>query len=174
MSQDSSEASVVSIHQQRRWFYVLWSLLLATSLVLLVLWTIPGSTGQGTLTLQITIKNVPPGTRIQSWVGPREKWIGRSWGGDGACSDQILQSTGPLVIGPLKIPIAYRRCLKTYIPGRTSDLVIFKATPPQGDPKYGVYTLSEDLNTGAFRPRIKMVCTLDMNWSTLRRDPKLR
>jgi len=155
-----------SIHHRRRWFYVLWSLLLISSLVLLALWRIPGSKGQATLTVNLTLKGLPTGTRMQVWAGPSAQWPEDQWKGEGARLDRQV-SGEDVNTGPMQLELAYRRWQKVYIPERTVDLVVFKVLPLQGSPKYFYISLKEDINAGSLRPKGRLSYQIKSNWQTL-------
>jgi hypothetical protein len=63
-----------SIHHRRRWYYLLWSGLLAASLGALALWLIPGQHGEGRLGINILLKEAPEGTVAQLWSGRAAAW----------------------------------------------------------------------------------------------------
>jgi len=162
-----------SIHHQRRWFYVLWSVMLAASLGVLALWLIPAKQGHGTFTANLTIRNLPKGTRMQVWAGPAGKWPGAAWTGERLQSDQVIDQER-FSSGPVDIPIAYRRWVKDYIPRRTTDLVIIKATSPSGEVKFLQISLKDDLRSGLLIPKRRLAFTISANWPLLQRDAILQ
>lgn len=155
-----------SIHHQRRWYYVLWSLLLGLSLGCWILWVIPGSRGQATLTLNLTFAGLPQGTKVQVWAGPKDRWQGKAWAAEDAVVNRVVQD-GAVSLGPFPLSLAYRRWLKTYIPGRTTDLVVVRLVAENGGVRYLPLSLREDLNTGFLAPKRKLSYGMVLDWTGL-------
>jgi len=119
MQQPTDDPIVKSIHYQRRWFYVLWSAMLVVSICLWLLWITPARTGQATLTLMLHIHGIPDGTQVQTWIGPKNRWPKPSKRPDEVNCIQIPKGILQFSIGPIKVPIAYRRWTHSYMPNST-------------------------------------------------------
>jgi hypothetical protein len=164
-------ASSPSIHFQRRWFYALWVILLAVAAGAWILWEKPASWSQASLVVQLKLRDVPLGTRIQAWNGPRAQWPGASWAGLGAFADLPLQADQTLTLPTLRVPIAERRWVrKDYIPRGTGDLVVLKVTPPGGPSRYFLLPLAEDLHSGLLKPKWKLTVFINKSFNGLTLD----
>jgi hypothetical protein len=165
-------ADPVSIHYRQRWFYVLWSVLLVSSCVLLGLWVRPARSGSGILSVQVKFQDIPEGASCKVWLGPRGAWKHRRWNGDDACLEKAFQGS-VLDLGNLSVPIAYRRWQGFYIPSRTSDLLVLRITPPSGETRYFAYSLREDLDSGMIRPGKRLRILFEKKWAQLPADVHL-
>jgi len=151
-----------SIHYRRRWYYVLWSSLLAASICLWILWLVPAKSGEATLRMHVRIGNLPAGSRIGVWVGPRSSWTGKLE----AATLAPIPPDGALTLSRT-LPVAYRRWFGDYIPGKTADLVILGIQPLEGPVRYISLRLHKDWAAGALRPGRKMLATIDGSWNGL-------
>jgi len=156
-----------SIHHQRRWFYLLWSTLLALSLFTWTLWVIPGEKGYVELTLLLRLSGVPNNTQVQVWVGPKKYWPKPTNFIQVASFYQSTKTNEVTKIGPFRAFIAYRRWIHLYIPEKTDDLIVITFTPVSGAKKYLTLALSDDINTGLLTPPRRMTETLTSSWSDL-------
>ena len=163
---------VPSIHFQRRWFYALWVLLLLLSASALFLWERPLRTERASYSLSLQISHAPAQTQIQVWAGPKSKWPGLAWRGEGAFASFELPETGSLSLPLLKVPIARRRWVKDYIPRKTWDLVMIKFLPPNGSPRFLAVSLHEDIQAGVLRPHSRLIARASANWNVLHLDGK--
>lgn len=153
-----------SIHYRRRWYYVLWSVLLAASVGLLVLWRIPARSGEATIRLQLWVKDAPAGTRVGVWVGPRALWKG---GKPEEIPSEPLSPNGKLVL-TRTLPVAYQRWVGGCIPGKTADQVVLVFQPVEGPVRYLSLSLREDWDKGVLQPGRKMFVAVQSNWKGLR------
>lgn len=156
-----------SIHVRRRWYYVLWTSLLALSCLALVLWETPTRRDLATLDVRIQVFGAPEGARLQAWAGPWGKWPGPSWAGGGAFADQPLPPGGAVKLPLLHVPIARRRFNLGYIPRGTWDLVMVKFSAPSQAPRFLVVPCSQDIRTGLLRPKYKLTDSIDISWKNL-------
>ncbi|BDU74549.1 hypothetical protein [Mesoterricola silvestris] len=155
------------IHRRRRWYYALWSALLALSAGALVLWERPVRTDLASLQLALTVREAPAGSRLQAWAGPRKRWPGAAWSGQGAFADVALTPAGEAPLPLLHIPIARRRWVQDYIPRGTWDLVAMKVTPPSGPPRYYLLPISIDIRSGLLRPKHRLITSINTTWNYL-------
>lgn len=149
-------------HYRRRWYYLLWTLLLMVSIGLWVAWEIPAESGYGRVGTQLRLPGIPPGTSISAWAGPHGNIRSDIWGDPSRVID-LGDSKGTLVeMPPLQLPFAKRRWADAYIPKRTWDLVVIRLKPPSGPTRYFVMDLTSDWNEGTIRPgrvlRYKVAC----------------
>lgn len=165
-------ASATSIHYRRRWFYALWTSLLALSCVALFFWERPARTERASLQVILHVKGAPAGVRVQGWAGPRGRWQGEAWQGDGAFGDLPLMPDGAVTLPVVRLAIARRRWNLGTIPRGTWDLVMVKLTPPQGPPRYLAVPCAQDIRTGLLRPRFRLTQTIDVSWMNLGVDAK--
>lgn len=157
-----------SIHYRRRWYYVLWSSLLVASFWLWILWLVPAKSGEAAIRLNLRIADIPAGSRIGVWAGPRASWDG-SGKGDLAATAQV-PSDGALTLTRL-LPVAYRRWIGDYIPGKTSDLLILMIQPPEGAVRYITLRLHQDWRDGTLQPGRRLLVTLEGKWKGLSSNP---
>ena len=155
-----------SIHYRRRWFYVLWVVLLLLSAGALALWERPLTVVQAPLVVKIHVNQAPPGTQVQVWAGPWARWPGPLWSGAGAASTPLL-TEGLTTLPMLMIPIARRRWVNGTIPRGTSELVMLKFTAPSEPSRYFALPLSKDIRTGLLRPKGKLLTSISISWSNL-------
>ncbi|MDR3671515.1 MAG: hypothetical protein P4L36_11760 [Holophaga sp.] len=155
-----------SIHYRRRWFYVLWVALLLLSGGAWILWERPVRMEQASLQLVFRVRNAPPGTSVQVWAGPRSRWEGPGWSGEGLAQAQ-LQDDGYARLPLLRIQIARRRWVKDYIPRGTWDLLMFKCSAPGAPPRFFALPLSEDIRKGVLRPKWRLTTTINVSWDGL-------
>jgi hypothetical protein len=155
-----------SIHFQRRWFYVLWCVLLFASLAAFAAWETPSRRELGALDVAIDVRDVPAGTRAQAWEGPRKAWRA-AWNGEGAWADLVLAKEGPTPLPRTRLAIARRRWVHDYIPRGTWDLVIVRLTPPSGPARYLVLDCSKDIRAGVIRKGFRLKVVISGVWSHL-------
>jgi len=160
-----------SIHYRRRWFYVLWVLLVLISGGTLYLWEKPLRVGQAKVEISLRVAEAPAGTRLQVWAGPRSRWPSGRWEGQGARVDQVLTSDH-LKIPAFYLPVAYRRWVPDFIPRRTSDFLVFKFSAPGQPPRYEWLSLARDLRAGTLGPGRRMWLGIDCKWGALGVDPE--
>jgi len=160
-----------SIHYRRRWFYVLWGLLLLLSAGAWFLWERPLRIEQASLVLKLRVRGAPAGTRVQAWAGPVSMWPGLGWSGEGLAQAE-LQADGFASLPLFRIQIGRRRWLQGYVPRHTWDLLMLKFTAPGEPPRYYVYPLSRDIRTGLLRPRWRLTTDVQTTWGSLHTDGK--
>ncbi len=159
-----------SIHYRRRWFYVLWGVLLLASLGALALWETPKLTGTAQFTLQLQVQNLPARTQVKVWAGPRGGWPGSAWRDQGVAAEvRIVAESVTLVALPLLV--AYRRWVKDTIPRRTADLVVLRFEAPGQPPRYFAQPLVGDWLSGILRPGRRMTLRTERRWQDLGTDP---
>lgn len=158
------------IHYRRRWFYVLWGALLLVSLGALALWETPGQIGTAKLALQLTVKDLPAGVDVKVWAGPRRRWPGAAWTGQGAAA-QVRPVGAGVVLKAFPLSVAYRRWVKDIIPRRTADLVVLRFEAPGQTPRYMVLPLRQDWQIGLLRPGREMSVGIQCPWDGLWTDP---
>jgi len=159
-----------SIHHRRRWFYVLWGVLLLGSLATLALWETPVRSGTAKLTLRLKVRELPVQTAVKVWVGPRGRWPGLAWTGQRAAAS--LQSVDEnLILNALPLPVGYRRWVKDILPRRTADLVVLRFENPREAPRYLALPLRQDWRSGFLAPRRVMTLSMECGWKGLPTDP---
>lgn len=134
-------SSPSSIHHRRRWFYVLWGILLVAAAGLLGWWETPAREGTARVRLVLNAPDSPPGTRIALWIGSARTWD-PGWQPTEAWSP--LQA-GSLNSAPARVRIAQRRLGQGLLMRRSDDLAIAILEAPGGERRYFVYDLREDL-----------------------------
>jgi len=154
------------IHYRRRWFYVLWGVLLLLSAGALALWERPLAIIKAPLEVKIRVNQAPPGTQVQVWAGPWARWPGPGWSGAGAVPTALL-TDAPTTLPMLEIPIARRRWGNGTIPRGTWELLMLKFTAPSEPPRYFALPLSKDIRTGLLRPKGKLMTSIIVSWSNL-------
>lgn len=159
-----------TIHHQRRWYYALWTALLALSCLALLVWETPARTELASLDLRIKISGAPAGTRLQAWAGPWARWPGPAWSGEGAFADLELPPGGAATLPLLRVHIARRRFGLGYISRGTWDLVMVKVSAPGQAPRFLVLPCSQDIRTGLLRSRIRVTAEISSSWNNLRVD----
>ena len=159
-----------SIHYRRRWYYVLWGALLLVSLAVLALWETPGETGTAKLTLRLKVRELPAQTVVSVWTGPRGRWPGAAWTGQGAAAS-FQSADGNLNLNVLLLPVAYRRWVKDILPRRTADLVVLRCQAPDQAPRYLALPLARDWRNGFLAPRRVMTLSMECGWKGLPTDP---
>jgi hypothetical protein len=167
------EMTSVSIHRRRRGFYVLWILLLLSSLLALVLWETPRSSGVAELSLQLQVRSIPGDTRLRVWAGPWKSWPGASWSGEGAVVD-VMTQPGAILAPTIPLSVGYRRWIQDfmYIPRKTADLVVLRFDAPSQAPRYVVLPLKSDWYAGVLRPGRGMKVSIEMTWDGLWLTPE--
>jgi len=160
-----------SIHFRRRWYYVLWVALLALSAGAWLLWERPLSIDHASLAFRIQVRNVPPGTRVQVWNGPWDRWPGPAWSGEGAAATD-LNGDGFAALPVLSVQIGQRRWVRGYVPRDTWDLLVLRLTPPDGPPRYFIQPLSDEIRMGELKPHWKLTTDAGFNWDKLHSDGK--
>jgi len=153
-----------SIHYQRRWFYVLWTILLLASCCFLLFWNKPYKAGYGQLTIILHIKEIPDGTQIKTWIGPKNNWPKTTKKFIEASINQYSKNDSAITIGPLKVFVAYRRWIHSYIPRGSDDFVVITFIPKLGPAKYITLSLSDDINSGYFAPPRRMTEIVTNSW----------
>lgn len=159
-----------SIHHRRRWFYALWCALLVASGVALALWIMPERSGTSRLTLLLRVEKLPPLTQVRVWAGPRSRWPGAAWVGQGAVTE-IRATDEKVVMVALPLPVATRRWVKDIIPGRTADLVVLQFEAPGQQARYLALPLAQDFRSGILAPGRRMTLVMECGWERLGTDP---
>lgn len=159
-----------SIHYRRRWFYLLWSVLLLLSATALLYWETPAARELASLQVQFNVTGAPAGTRMQAWAGPWGSWAGQDWTGAGALADATLPASGQVTLPLVHVPIARRRFKLGYIPRGTWDLMMVRLSPPSEPARYYALPLSLDIRTGVLVPRHRLMVGIDVSWKNLQVD----
>ena len=159
-----------SIHHRRRWFYVLWGVLLMASLTALGLWETPKLVGAARLSVRLKVDNLPPHSQMKVWAGPHGRWPGATWAGQGAAAE-VHPSDEKVVLEGLLLPVSYRRWGKDTIPRRTADLVVLRFQVPGQAPRFLPLPLGQDWRSGLLRPERKMSVAIQCEWQGLTTDP---
>jgi len=149
---------------------VVWCGLLLASLGALVVWETPKRAGSADLAIKIRIPDLPAGSTVQFWTGPRKAWPAA----DGVAP--LNQAGTPLgipaeAVSALKLRVAYRRWIGGTIARRTDDLVVLKFQPNTGAPRYFALPLDMDWHTGLLRPGQRMSVAATATWDGLWLDP---
>lgn len=159
-----------SIHYSRRGYYVLWGVLLLASLAALALWETPRLRGTARLTLRLKVRELPAQTTVKVWVGPRGRWPGSAWTGQGAAAS-LPSADGNVSLNALSLPVAYRRWVQDTIPRRTADLVVLRCEASGQAPRYFALPLVQDWRSGLLAPRRTMTLSMELGWKGLPTDP---
>ncbi len=160
-----------SIHHQRRWFYVLWVVLLLGSLGLLVAWRIPKVSGTWTLRPAVLIRQLPGRCSVEVWAGPRAAWDHPTWQGAVLVQQTQLDSDARVQLNPVKMAIALRRWTGYPIAERTWDACVLKITSPAGETRFMAYPLKPDLVSGILVPRRILMVDMESRWPGLSLTP---
>lgn len=163
----SSQASP-SIHYRRRWYYVLWAVLLIGAAALMVWWETPAREGPGRFRLVLRAPDFPAGTRAALWIGATKAWA-PGWNPGDAWVPLKGESLG---MGPVSVRIAHRRMGQGLLLRRTQDLAVAVLESSSGERRYFVYDLREDLATLLVIGRYITVET-SCSWQSLLREPAL-
>ncbi len=158
------------IHHRRRWYYVLWSVLLLLSAGALVLWETPARTELASLQVLPNIMGAPGGSRLQVWAGPQKRWPGSAWSGQGAFADVALPGSGAAAVPLMRVPIARRRWIQDYLPRGTWDLVMLRVVPPSGPARFFALPLAGDIRSGLLRSKRRLTASIDVSWENLKVD----
>lgn len=154
---------ITTIHHQRRWFYVLWGVLLAAALVAWALWLIPGHRGVGTLTLRLRMAGAPAGMVAQVWTGPASSW---KEGEQAFGSEVRVGKDGWLSFAPLRIPIVRRRWWKLLHPATVNQAVLRLSAPGEKS-KFVFLDLNGDLNRGFLREDRTLGYAFEFDWNAI-------
>lgn len=158
-----------SIHYQRRWYYVLWCLLLFGSIRIWVLWETPRISGTAKILVRLQIRNAPSKCRVQAWVGPTQNWEGAAWNGEKAAANAVLNPDST-ILPPIVVSVAFRRWIKDYIHHGTSELLVLRIVPPSGPPRYLFFPLADDWRSGFLRVGWVMRMNIPCVWEDLESD----
>lgn len=159
-----------SIHYRRRWFYVLWCVLLLASIAGLALWEVPARIGNARIILWLQVKGVPARSKVMVWVGPHRRWPGSVWQGQGAVAETWAEDE-TVSLKAFRLPVAYRRWVKDCIPRRTADLVVIRFEAPGQPPRYRALSLGDDWQSGLLAPGRMMHIEIKCEWNGLGTDP---
>ena len=154
---------VKTIHHQRRWFYLLWSGLLAAAIVALAMWVIPGHRGEGKLGIRVRVKGAPEGMVTQAWSGPASAWkpSNPSFGAEAKPGKEDWYD-----LPTLTIPIVRRRWWKLLHP-LTADQVVLRFMAPGGDKKFVFIDLKGDLYHDFLRENRTLGYSFQLDWATI-------
>lgn len=154
---------ITTIHHQRRWFYVLWGVLLAAALVVWALWLVPGQRGEGTLTVRLRMAGAPTGMVGQVWTGTSAAW---ERGHPAFGPEMRLGEDGWLSFTPQRIPIARRRWWKLLHPA-TANQAVLRFSAPGERAKFVFIDLTGDLNRGFLRENRTLGYAIEFDWNTI-------
>jgi hypothetical protein len=130
-----------SIHFRRRWYYVLWVLLLVAAAGFVAWWETPAREGFARFRIAIMSPDLPAGTKGALWTGPTKSWKG-DWNPG---STWTLCEGTRLVASQQSLRISQRRLGQGLLMRRTHDLAVLVLEAPSGERRYFVYDLREDL-----------------------------
>lgn len=163
-----------SIHHQRRWYYVLWSVLLLSGLALYGRWLTPLRVERPLLGIAFEEQGLPPETVVEVWTGPTGQWRPKPAASPAGFRPLPRNGKGQLAMGATELPMAIRRWVKpALIPARSHDLVVLRFTLPGQDARFLFLSLREDWQTGLLRPGKRLYYTIRPKWDALRTDPAL-
>lgn len=158
------------VHRRRRWFYVLWVLLLGLSGWTLFLWGKPKSVDRAKVRLTISVGDLPPGTQLRLWAGPVKQLSNTN--------PETLLKAAPDLPGTVKtrlpdvpVSIARRRWVKATIPDATTEVLIVRFTAPGQSPRYFFYDLREDIESGFLIDNRVIALSCSLAWNRLNPDP---
>ncbi len=157
-----------TLHHRRRWYYVLWVLLLVAAVGFLAWWETPAREGTARLQIELAAPDLPADTRIALWTGTVRTWDPAWQPRDGWRSVQA----GALRAGPAPIRIARRRWGQGLLMRRTDDLAIAVLEAPGGERRWFVYDLREDLG-GPLTIGRTLTVKLSTTWAGLPRSAAL-
>lgn len=163
-----------SIHYRRRWYYVLWCVLLLASLGAYGLWQWPLRVERPLLGILMKANDLPAGTEVQIWIGPRSDWPGPAWDGKDARADLRPDAAGRMEMPPTVVPVAVRRWVtKATIPARTHDLVVFRFLAPGQAVRFAFVSLRNDWRHGLLRDGKRLFFPYQPDWKELTLDGAL-
>ncbi len=163
-----SEPALRSIHHQRRWYYVLWVLLLAGSAGAYHRWRIPARIERPALALAIETRGLPGPVEVAVWKGPEAAWPGAAWDGAGAAFQGRPDAQGRLVVPPLEVPFAVRRWVRQdFIRPASQDLVVLRFAPAGQPPRYLHLRLRRDWYQGILRDGKRLQVNVRQEWESL-------
>lgn len=158
------------VHRRRRWFYVLWILLLGLSGWVLFLWGKPKSVDRAKVRLTMVVPDLPPGTQLRLWAGPvntlrkthPDELLKASPDAPGSTRTQLPD---------IQVAVAHRRWVKATLPGATTEAVIVRFTAPGQTPRYFFYDLREDIESGFLINHRVITLSCSLAWNRLNPDP---
>jgi len=101
-----------SIHHQRRWYYVLWSVLLLSGLALYGRWQTPLRVERPLLGIAFEEQGLPTETAVEVWTGPTVQWHPKLAASPGGFRPLPRNGKGQLAMGPTEFPNAIPRPVK--------------------------------------------------------------
>ncbi len=158
------------VHRRRRWFYGLWILLLGLSGAALFLWNKPMSVEHAKVRFLITVRDLPQATQLKYWAGSVKNLRNMT-------PDELLKSSPDLTgamesrLPDIPISIARRRWVKGTIPDGTTEVMLVRFTAPGQSPRYFLYDLREDIESGFLFDHRVIVLSCSLAWNRLNPDP---
>ena len=158
------------VHGRRRWFYGLWVLLLGLSGWALFLWGKPKSVDLAKVRLSITVGDLPPGTQLRLWAGPMETLRKTN-------PEELLRAAPDMPgssytrLPEVQVSIARRRWIKATIPAATTECLVIRFTAPGQSPRYFLYDLREDIESGFLINHRVINLSFSLAWNRLNPDP---
>jgi len=159
------------VHRRRRWFYVLWVLLLGLSGWALYLWGKPKSVDRAKVRLNISVGDLPAGTQLRLWAGPIKTLKDTN--------PEELLKTAPDIPGSIStllpdvpVVIARRRWVKATIPAATTEALVVRFAAPGQSPRYFFYDLREDIESGFLINHHVVTLSCSLAWNRLNPDPR--
>ncbi len=158
------------VHRRRRWFYVLWVLLLGLSGWTLFLWGKPKSVDKAKVRLTLLVEGLPPGPQVRVWSGPIKTL-------QHANPEMLLKSAPDLpgsariLLPDIPVSIARRRWVKATIPSATNDAIVVRFSAPGQSARYFFYDLREDIESGWLTDHRVLYISNPLAWNRLNPDP---
>lgn len=157
MSDSTTEAPTgPSLHHQRRWYYVLWSSLLALSLVAYGFWLWPVAAGQGAMAFHFGMDGAPGPVTLSYWVGR---------GGDALGQGGSYQAVPGLETPKIPIAILQRRWVRDLHP-KAPRLVLLRFQSG-GQSRFALYDMKEDLRAGVLKDHRLVGIRAQLTWDAL-------
>ncbi len=160
-----------SIHGRRRWFYALWSTLLALAVGALVLWNIPARIEHAKVRLTMVVKDSPVGASLRVWSGTISQLHATPAPALFEGSSDIA-FPGRVLLPDFSVEIAHRRWLKATIPARTTEAIVLQFTAPGQVPRYYFYDLRIDIESGILADSRVVSLSSSLAWDRLNPDAK--
>jgi len=134
-----------------------------------VLWEVPLQNGVASLDLRCQIKDLPAGSRMQVWAGPKDQWPNIPWH-QIETPVQADPASGKVRMPLMILPVALRRWIHDYIPRGTADLIVIRIEAKPEKPRYCVIPLGMDWRSGSLRPGRRMFMSVSSPWEGMDTD----
>lgn len=147
-----------------------WALVLLAILGFWAWWETPAGHVQGHLAVRLQVRDLPAGTEVDIWQGPHRTWSGTSAAYGNTLKVDQPDKSFPLPL--LTVDMALRRLHQGYLPRLTSDWVVLRFRSPLEPPRFALYDLRKDLNTGYMGAKRRVAVITPLVWSRLSQDPE--